>query len=135
MGRIIPFFVIASVAMTAAAATAAKVTFDENGVLQIDGRKQFVISFGMPPPADGKTPEGTDAFAELRDAGTNFARIAPQKWPTEEAQGSDAAMARIRAWLDAAAAHDMHCWVTLGDLPHLKPSDAEKERTLRKIIA
>src|SRR6476469_10749155 len=106
--------VLLLVALIAAPALGAKITFDSSGVMQIDGKKTCVISFGVPPPAGGKTPEGKDGLAELHDAGANFARIAPQKWPTEEAQGSDAAMARLRAWLDAAAAHDMHCWVTLG---------------------
>lgn len=116
-------------------ATAAKITFDPNGVLEIDGKKTFVISFALPPPAGGKTPEAKDGLAELKDAGANFARIAPQKWPTEEKQGSDAAMQRISAWLDAAAAAHMFCWITLGELPAIKPGQTEKEQRLRKIIA
>jgi hypothetical protein len=109
----------------------ATVSLDENGVLQIDGRKEFVLSFSIPPPPGGKTPEGKDAWAELQEAGTNFFRIAPHK---DEPQGSTQALARIKGCLDAAAQHGMHCWITLGDLPGIRPQDAEKEKTLRTII-
>ena len=84
------YSVLLLVGLIGAPALGAKITFDSSGVMQIDGKKTFVISFGMPAPAEGKTPEGKDGLAELHDAGANFARIAPQKWPTEEAQGSPA---------------------------------------------
>src|SRR5206468_3302318 len=70
-------------------ARAARVTLDKNGVLEIDGKKTFVISFSIPPPPDGKTPDGNDGWAEIRQSGGNFFRIAPQKG---EEQGSPAAM-------------------------------------------
>jgi hypothetical protein len=124
--------ILLTTAVTAVAAT--HVTFDANGVCEIDGAKTFVLSFALPPPADGKTPEGKNAWQELEDAGATFARIAPQKWPTEEEQGSPAAMARLKNWLDAAAAHHLHCWITLGDLPALKANDPAKEQTLRRIV-
>src|SRR4051812_23572731 len=58
-----------------------KITFDDSGVMAIDGKRTFVISVTMPPPPDGKTPEGKDAYAELRDAGVNFMRIPPpEQW-------------------------------------------------------
>jgi hypothetical protein len=113
------------------AAAPSVVTLDENGVLVVNGKKQFVISFSIPPPANGKTPEGRDGWAELKDAGTNFFRIAPRK---DEPQGSPAAVKRLQDWLDAAASHDMHCWITLGDLPALKPDDAAKEKQLRDMV-
>jgi hypothetical protein len=47
---------------------ATRITFDDAGTMSIDGRKTFVISFAMPPP-DDKTPDGKDAYADLRDAG------------------------------------------------------------------
>jgi hypothetical protein len=132
--RMRSLIVLAALAWCVSVAAAANVSFDENGVCQIDGKKTFVISFGMPPPAGGKTPQGNDAFAELREAGATFVRIAPQKWPTEEKQGSPEAMARIQRWLDVAAAHDMHCWITLGELPALKPKNKDGEQTLRTIV-
>ncbi|MGI8906930.1 MAG: hypothetical protein ACR2IE_10615 [Candidatus Sumerlaeaceae bacterium] len=109
-----------------------KVTFDENGVLQIDGRKEFVISFSIPPPPGGKTPDGKDGWAELKEAGTNFFRIAARK---DEPQGGEAAIRRLQGCLDAAAQHGMHCWVTMNELPSIKPGDTEKEQKLRAMIA
>jgi hypothetical protein len=47
---------------------ATRITFDDAGTMSIDGRKTFVISFAIPPP-DDKTPDGKDAYADLRDAG------------------------------------------------------------------
>jgi hypothetical protein len=91
-----------------------------------------VISFSIPPPPNGRTPEGKDGWAELKEAGTNFFRLAPRK---EEPQGSPAAIARIKGWLDAAAQHGMHCWITLGELPGIKPTDAEKAKMLASLIA
>jgi len=128
------YSVLLLIGLIGAPALGAKITFDSSGGMQIDGKKTFVISFGMPPPAGGKTPEGKDGLAELHDAGANFARIAPQKWPTEEAQGSPAALARFQGWLDAAAAAHLYCWITLGDLPAIKPKDPKNEEMLRMII-
>jgi hypothetical protein len=124
--------VILSAAALASTACAARITFDDAGVLQIDGRKTFVLSFSIPPPPDGRTPEGTDGFEELKSGGVNFFRIAPRK---EEPEGSEAANKRLRDWLDAAAAHQMYCWITLGQLPAIKPGEVKKEKLLRSIIS
>src|SRR5437762_297219 len=78
---------MACVLVLAAQAAGAKVTFDENGVLQIDGKKTFVISFAMPPPPGGKTPEGKDGLTELHEAGATFARIAPDRRFTRKELG------------------------------------------------
>src|SRR5438477_11468263 len=110
---------------------ATRVSFDENGVMQIDGKKTFVISFSLPPPPGGKTPEGKDAFAELRDAGANFMRIrslnAKQDFSEEGARS-------VKAWLDSAAKQGMHCWLTLGELPGIKAGQEQKEKMLRAVI-
>src|SRR5205809_3935062 len=91
-----------------------KVTFDENGVMEVDGKKTFVISFSIPPPPGGKTPDGKDAFAELAEAGTTFMRVRPTTGPQDY---TESGIRTIKAWLDEAANHGMHCWVTLGHLP------------------
>jgi hypothetical protein len=36
---------------------AAQIGFDESGVMLVDGKKTFVISFALPPPPGGKTPD------------------------------------------------------------------------------
>src|SRR5256885_17140490 len=92
--------------ITAIASAGTKVTLDENGVIQIDGKKTFVFSFSLPPPPDGKTPEGKDAFAELKDAGVNFMRIRPASGPQDY---TEEGIRSIKPWLDAAAGAGRHC--------------------------
>lgn len=110
---------------------AAKITFDENDVLEIDGRKTFVISFGMPPPAGGKTPDGKDALTELHDTGANFMRIAAV---VGDEPDSATGLKRIGDWLDDAAKHHMLCWVTLNKIPAIKSDDSKNEKRLRAIV-
>src|SRR6266487_710616 len=119
----------ASLLTLAAICHANVVTLDENGVMEIDGRKTFVFSFSLPPPPGGKTPEGKDAFAELRDAGANFMRIRPLN---AKQDFSEEEMRTVKAWLDSAASQGMHCWLTLGDLPAIKPGQ-NKEKMLRAV--
>jgi hypothetical protein len=124
------FLLTLSLLATTPARAATKVTFDENGVMQIDGKKTFVISFSLPPPPGGKTPEGKDAFAELRDSGANFMRIRPLN---AKQDFSEEGMGTVKAWLDSAANQGMHCWLTLGDLPAVK-ADHNKAKMLRAVI-
>src|SRR5213080_2986233 len=121
-----------AVVLTCAGAIAGtKVTLDENGVLSIDGKKTFVFSFSLPPPPGGKTPEGKDAFAELKDAGVNFMRIRPTTGPEDF---SEAGIRTIGSWLDSAASQGMHCWVTLGKLPAVDADKPENQHLLRLAI-
>ena len=122
-------FILVTGALAHAAGT--KVILDENGVMAIDGRKTFVFSFSLPPPPGGTTPDGKDAFAELHDAGVNFCRIRPATGPEDY---TEAGIRTIGAWLDAAAAHGMHCWVTLGKLPAIEPKKPANEKLLRLAI-
>jgi hypothetical protein len=114
-------------------AAGTKVSLDENGVLVVDGRKTFVFSFSLPPPPGGKTPEGRDAFEELKDAGVNFMRVRPTTGPQDY---TEEGIRAIKPWLDEAASHKMHCWVTLGKLPSLMPGakGEENEKLLRLAI-
>src|SRR5437016_448653 len=105
-----------------------KVTLDKNGVMEIDGRKTFVFSFSLPPPAGARTPDGRDAFEELASAGVNFMRIRPTTGPEDF---TESGIRTIGAWLDAAESQHMHCWVTLGKLPALKGDKPENEKLLR----
>jgi hypothetical protein len=122
---------------TAPAQAGTKVTFDTNGVMEIDGKKTFVISFSLPPPSGGKTPEGKDGFAELKEAGANFMRIGPHvghPGPLRDEDFDEAGLRSIQAGLDSAAGQGMHGWVTLGELPAFKPGQARKEAALRQVI-
>src|SRR5207248_11650164 len=118
------FITLAVFGIVGVARAGTKVTLDENGVIQIDGKKTFVFSFSLPPPPDGKTPEGKDAFAELKDAGVNFMRIRPTTGPEDF---SEAGIRTIGSWLDSAASQGMYCWVTLGKLPAVGAEKPEHE--------
>ena len=111
-----------------------KVTLDDNGVINIDGKKVFVISVSLAPMPGAKTPDGIDAFAQLKADGLTFMRIRPTTGPEHY---DEAGIRSIKPWLDAAASHDLHCWITLGKLPTLSPDNPkskENERLLRLAI-
>jgi hypothetical protein len=109
-------------------ALANKAILNSDGVLEIDGKKIFVIGFTAAPPADGKTPAGKDAFAELADAGATFVRFGPdQPW-------SDARLEQEQTFEDAAARFGLHCWLNLREASSIKPGDTRNEELLRKII-
>ena len=112
------------------AAGGAKVVINADNVLEIGGKKTFLIGFIMPPPADGKTPDGRNAIDELHDAGATFLRtgiMGPQsKW-------DDAAFAREKAWQDAAARNGMHCLIGLRYAGSVEDGKPENEAALRRV--
>jgi hypothetical protein len=97
-------------------------------VVVVNGRKFFVIGLSPGPPPDGVTPSGADALQELRDAGANMFRI-PQTTDWD-----DQVIAQQTAALDAAAQHDMYCWVNLRELSSIAPGDTAKEAKLRDVM-
>ncbi|HWB53191.1 MAG TPA: hypothetical protein VG722_03330, partial [Tepidisphaeraceae bacterium] len=121
----------AYICLTTSVALATKVTFDSSGVLELDGKKTFVFSVSLPPPPGGKTPEGKDGFAQLKEDGVDFVRICPV---TGVHDYTEAGIRSMRAWLDDAAEHGMHCWVTLGKLPAIRKPNSSNERLLRLAI-
>ncbi len=115
--------------LNAFAAHANKAIPNADGVLEIDGKKIFVIGFTAAPPADGKTPAGKDAFAELVEAGATFVRSGPEE-PWNEGR-----FEREKKFEDAAARHGLYCWLNLREAARVKPGDAKAEALLRKILA
>src|SRR5215475_12046238 len=92
----------------------------------------FPIGLSNPPPPGGKTTGGEDALAELARGGGNLLRTGIPNWSAELLPGQ---IANERARLDAAAAHGLHCWLWLGDLPNLPPSSpSPKETLLTKVV-
>src|SRR5947208_10534423 len=63
-------FVMCAIALflSVIAAHANKAVINGDSVLEIDGKKTFVICFTIAPPPDGKAPNGKNAIAELADA-------------------------------------------------------------------
>src|SRR4051794_8538726 len=51
----------------ARAADAPALSFDPDGVLLVGDRKVFPIGFTLPPPPDGKSPDGKHAYQVLAD--------------------------------------------------------------------
>ena len=111
------------------ASAASHVRIDADLALTIDGKKVFPIGFTMPPPPDGKTPDGHDAIGELARAGTTFLRTGVMGGPWD-----DEAIAREQQWQDAAARNGMHCWVFLRELGDLGTNQSQREAMLRKVV-
>jgi hypothetical protein len=122
-----PFAALLSL-LAAFAAQANKATLNADGVLELDGRKVFAISFTAAPPPDGQAPNGKAAFAELADAGATFVRAGPeQPWSEERFQ-------QERQFEDAAARYGLHCWLNLREASKLKAGDTRSEELLRKVL-
>jgi hypothetical protein len=86
------------------------------GALLVDGRKVFPIVLSNGPPLGAKTPSGADALAEVAAGGVSFIRVGRSDWSL---QSLDRQIAAVRQALDAAAAHGVHCWLQLGNVPDL----------------
>jgi hypothetical protein len=90
------------------------VTVDPTGALVVDGKKVFPLGVSLPPPVDGKTPDGKDAWQELKNGGVSFVRTGRANW---DAQQIDAQIAAEKTLEDAAAAHGLPSWLWLGTTP------------------
>ena len=136
--RIVPvWFAWLAIAATAAepAARDHAVRISEEGVLIVDGKRVFPIALTMPPPHDGKAPDGRPAFAVLREAGITFIRSGPVGKPW-----SDAAIDHEQLVQDAAARHGLRAMPflkELADLPDDRPGvdEQRREAMLRRVLA
>ena len=81
----------------------------KTGNLISGGRAIFPLGLSDPPPVDGKTPSGTDAWAEIAAAGINFARHY-DPWAAASAAEQ---MVNVRHKLDAARTHGLQVWLAL----------------------
>lgn len=106
-----------------------RVTINADHVLEINGEKVFPIGFTLPPPFDGKTPDGKPALRELADAGGTFMRTG-----TSGGDWTRATIEREQQWMDAAAQHGMYCWPFLRELGSVGPNDAGREALLREVV-
>jgi hypothetical protein len=123
--KVIALILAACVSSIACATT---VTLDENGVMVIDGRKTFILSVSIPPLPGAKTPDGKDGLAQLAEDGLTATRVRGTTGPQDL---SEAGIRSIGAWLDAAAANHLYCWVTLGQLPSTKSKLPDHDRLLK----
>ncbi|MFZ1880271.1 MAG: hypothetical protein WAU41_08900 [Gaiellaceae bacterium] len=88
------------------------------GNLIVSGKRVFPIGLSDPPPVDGVTPGGGNAWAEIARAGVTFARNYTV-W-TEAAAAEQ--LISVGRQLDAASKHGLQIWLALAgvdnDLSH-----------------
>ena len=119
----------APVGPAATAAAGNHVTFNEDQVMLINGRKVFPIGMMSPPPSDGLTPSGGSAMQELRDAGANFLRTGALG-----ADWDESFVQREQGYQDAAAEHGLYCMPYLRQLGSIDGTDPENEAFLRRVV-
>jgi hypothetical protein len=103
------------------------------GVLLVDGRELFPLILSDGPPLGATAPSGGDALAELAAGGASFIRTGRSIWSSESI---DQQIAAEREVLDAAAAHGLHCWLQLGNVPDLSGRGlAANEQLLTGIVS
>jgi hypothetical protein len=102
------------------------------GSLVVEGTKTFPLGLSNPPPLGGKTPDGKVGLKVLADAGATFIRTGRGDWGPAQI---DAQIAAEAARLEEAAAHGLHCWLYLGELPELPTqADSANEQLLTKVV-
>ncbi|HEX8524226.1 MAG TPA: hypothetical protein VF669_18370 [Tepidisphaeraceae bacterium] len=110
---------------------AGRALINPDQVLEIDGRKTFLIGFIMPPAPGATTPWGKTGIQELRDAGATFLRTGVMG--KEFTWDNQATWDREQQWLDEAAKAGMYCMPYLREAGSIQ--DADREALLRKIIS
>jgi hypothetical protein len=88
----------------------------------------FSIGLSAGPPLGGKTPTGSDAWAEVASVGVEVLRIYPS-WRPETL---DAQIKDLQATLAAAAVHGLRLWVGLH--PAADKLDGENAQMLTSIV-
>ena len=124
------FGLTVGVAATPVAAQGTKVVVNPDRVIEINGKKVFPIGFCLPPPCDGKTPDGKEAYAELKDAGANFLQtgaMGKTEWTRDY-------LDLEQRKLDAAAKHGMYCWFGVKDLAGVDRNDDAGRFLLRGVV-
>ena len=107
-----------------------RVTIDRaTGSLRIGGRKVFPLGLSNGPPLGGMTPDGVNGLKAVADAGATFIRTGRGNWSRGQLAEQ---LAAERAQLDAAAAHGLHCWLYLGELPDLPARAAGQQASARE---
>ncbi len=114
--------------LLSAAAHGAVVTIRPDGVFLFDGKPAFPIGFTTAPAPGAAAPSGGDGNAELVKNGAAFNRCGTVgKWNAQ-------AEATLDAIMDHAAKNGMRCAIYIPELSEIGPSDAAKEKELRRVI-
>ena len=86
----------------------------------------FPIGLSDPPPVDSTAPSGRPAWAEVADAGVNFAR----HYAVWTAAGAAEQMAAVVQELDAAVEHGLQLWLALAGVDN----DLSQQALLDRIV-
>jgi hypothetical protein len=96
------------------------------GTLLVGGRRLFPLGLSDPPPLASAAPDGRTAWAEIADAGVNFARNYTV-WT--RAAAAEQVLA-VRQELDAAVQHGLQLWVALAGID----ADLSHEQLLDQVV-
>jgi hypothetical protein len=107
-------------------------SFNPDGVLMVGEQKVFPIGFTLPPPPDGKAPDGRPALRVLAEAGATYIRTGPMG---SGGTWNDPWLKTEQAYMDAAAVNGLRCMPWLRELASVGPNEAKKEAKLRAVVA
>jgi hypothetical protein len=107
------------------AVSAATVAIDKDNRWIVGGKPYFALGLSGAPPADLKTPDGSDGWVELASGGVNWMRIGAYPW-------KKSAIGDVQAQMDAAAKVGIGGMLSFWDLS--APVNAEQEAELRAAI-
>lgn len=104
---------------------ATSVIIDKDNRWIVDGKPYFALGLSGAPPADLKTPDGKDGWAELASGGVNWMRIGAFPWEASAEQ-------TVRAQMDAAARVGIGGMLAIWDLS--APTNANEEAELKQTV-
>jgi hypothetical protein len=96
------------------------------GDLLVGGRRIFPIGLSDPPPIDGVTPSGADAWAEIARAGVTFVR----NYTVWTAAGAAEQVLSVLQELEVASKHGLSGWVALAGVDN----DLSRQSLLTRIV-
>jgi hypothetical protein len=97
------------------------------GNLLVGGEPVFPIVLSDPPPFQGTSPSGSNAWAEIAGAGVSFVR----NYTVWAADGLDEQIATVAQELDAAPAHGLQVWLALAGAD----ADLGNQAVLDRVVA
>jgi len=112
-------------ALASAACARTSVRIDKDNRWIVNGKPYFALGLSGAPPADLKTPDGKDGWAELASGGINWMRIGAFPWKEE-------AVHDVQAQMDAAARVGIYGMLALWDLS--APENEKEEAQLKATI-
>ena len=98
----------------------------KSGCLLVGGKRVFPLGLSDPPPVNGTAPNGKPAWAEIANAGANFAR----NYTVWTAAAAGEQLLEVGRQLEAAQQHGLQMWVALAGLDN----DLARQSLLDKVV-